>query len=70
MRDVKAIITTGWANRVELFLARAVQHYDIRDLTVIPRMRGYSFTPYEQLIIRGNETLITGNGLVDRAMDS
>lgn len=45
IRDLKPILTTGWGMGIERFLAWVFQHDDIRDLTVIPRMKGHSFAP-------------------------
>ena len=45
IRDTKLSLTTGWGMGVERFLAWVLQHDDIRDLAIIPRMKGYSFAP-------------------------
>jgi aspartyl/asparaginyl-tRNA synthetase len=45
IRDTKPALTTGWGMGVERFLAWVFQHDDIRDLTIIPRMKGSSFAP-------------------------
>ncbi|KAK2590536.1 hypothetical protein QQS21_011786 [Conoideocrella luteorostrata] len=45
MRDLKPILTTGWGMGTERFLAWVFQHDDIRDMAVVPRMKGFSFTP-------------------------
>ncbi|KAI0410758.1 putative asparaginase like 1 [Xylaria grammica] len=45
IREQKAILTTGWGMGVERFLAWVFQHDDIRDMAVIPRMKGLSFAP-------------------------
>ena len=45
IRKVKPVLTTGWGMGVERFLAWVFQHDDIRDLTIIPRIKGHSFAP-------------------------
>ncbi|KAM0563573.1 hypothetical protein ACHAPJ_001297 [Fusarium lateritium] len=45
MREQKPILTTGWGMGIERFLAWVFQHNDIRDMTIVPRMKGYSFAP-------------------------
>ncbi|KAF5019627.1 hypothetical protein F66182_8373 [Fusarium sp. NRRL 66182] len=45
MREHKPILTTGWGMGIERFLAWVFQHNDIRDMTIVPRMKGYSFAP-------------------------
>ncbi len=45
MKQTKEIQTTGWGMGVERFMAWVFQHDDIRDLAIIPRMKGYKFTP-------------------------
>lgn len=45
MRKHKPVLTTGWGMGIERFLAWAFSHNDIRDLTVVPRMKGYTFVP-------------------------
>ncbi|KAI9663920.1 MAG: hypothetical protein M1821_007411 [Bathelium mastoideum] len=45
IRNRKPILTTGWGMGIERFLAWTFQHDDIRDLTVVPRMKGLSFAP-------------------------
>lgn len=45
MRDEKPLLTTGWGMGVERFLAWVLGHDDIRDLVVMPRMKGLVFSP-------------------------
>ena len=45
MRDVRPLLTTGWGMGIERFLAWVLGHDDIRDLAVMPRMRGMEFVP-------------------------
>jgi len=45
MKKTKEILTTGWGMGVERFMAWVFQHDDIRDLAIIPRMKGYKFAP-------------------------
>lgn len=45
IRDRKSILTTGWGMGIERFLAWVLKHNDIRDLTMVPRMKGFRFTP-------------------------
>lgn len=44
--ETKLISTTGWGMGVEHFLAWALQHDDIRDMTAVPRIKGLSFAPW------------------------
>ncbi|KAI9651772.1 MAG: hypothetical protein M1829_002448 [Trizodia sp. TS-e1964] len=43
IRDTNPVLTTGWGMGVERFLAWVLQHNDIRNLAIIPRMKGHSF---------------------------
>lgn len=45
IRDQKPVLTTGWGMGIERFLAWVFAHDDIRDLTLVPRMKGFSFAP-------------------------
>ena len=45
MRDKKPLLTTGWGMGTERFLAWVLGHDDIRDLAVMPRMKGVEFVP-------------------------
>ncbi|KAI1175825.1 hypothetical protein F4777DRAFT_548715 [Nemania sp. FL0916] len=45
MRDIQQIQTTGWGMGIERFLAWAFQWTDIRDLALVPRMKGSRFAP-------------------------
>jgi hypothetical protein len=48
IRDTKPVLTRGWRMGVERFLAWVLQHDDIRDLTIIARMKGDMFAPQFQ----------------------
>jgi len=43
MRDQKEMRTTGWGMGIERFLAWVLRHDDIRDLVIMPRMKGTDF---------------------------
>lgn len=43
MRDQKMMRTTGWGMGMERFLAWVLRHDDIRDLVIMPRMKGTEF---------------------------
>jgi len=45
LREHKLILTTGWGMGIERFLAWAFRHDDIRDMTIVPRMKGLRFAP-------------------------
>lgn len=45
IRKQKPILTTGWGMGIERFLAWVFQHDDIRDMTIVPRMKGFTFAP-------------------------
>lgn len=45
IRDIRPILTSGWGMGTERFLAWVFQHNDIRDMAIIPRMKGFSFAP-------------------------
>lgn len=45
IRNMKALQTTGWVLGVEQFLAWVLQHDDIRDISIIPRLKGSRFAP-------------------------
>jgi aspartyl/asparaginyl-tRNA synthetase len=49
MRDQKEIKTTGWGMGIERFLAWVFKHDDIRNLVVMPRMKGTEFSVYLSL---------------------
>ncbi|KAL8291008.1 hypothetical protein RB600_006476 [Gaeumannomyces tritici] len=42
IRELKPILTTGWGMDIERFLAWVFQHDDVRDMTLVPRMEGFS----------------------------
>jgi len=43
MRDQKEMRTTGWGICIERFLALVLRHDDIRNLVIMPRMKGTEF---------------------------
>jgi beta-aspartyl-peptidase (threonine type) len=45
MRDIQRIQTTDWGMGLERFLAWAFQWTDIRDLAIVPRIKGTGFAP-------------------------
>lgn len=45
IREEKHVLTSGWGIGVERFLAWVLHHDDIRDLTIIPRLKGFTFAP-------------------------
>lgn len=45
MRRVKELNTTGWGIGSERFLAWILQHYDIRDIQLLPRLKGMLCAP-------------------------
>ncbi|KAK4182081.1 hypothetical protein QBC35DRAFT_479397 [Podospora australis] len=45
IREHKPLLTTGWGMGIERFVAWVFQHNDIRNMTIIPRMKGISFAP-------------------------
>ena len=45
IREKQELQTTGWGMGVERFLAWVLGHDDIRDLAVIPRLKGMRFQP-------------------------
>lgn len=45
MRQVKPILTSGWGMGTERYLCWLLQHDDIRDMHIIPRMKGMKFMP-------------------------
>lgn len=45
MRDMKPMRTTGWGIGTERLLAWLLNHDDIRDLAIIPRLKGMVFAP-------------------------
>ncbi|KAK2036573.1 putative asparaginase like 1 [Colletotrichum somersetense] len=45
MRHVKPLTTTGWGIGTERFLAWVMQHDDIRDIQLLPRLKGVECAP-------------------------
>ncbi|CAF3283787.1 unnamed protein product [Rotaria sp. Silwood2] len=45
MRRVKPLLTSGWGMGTERFLCWLLQHDDVRDMHVIPRLNGITFLP-------------------------
>nr|XP_040047533.1 uncharacterized protein LOC120828190 [Gasterosteus aculeatus aculeatus] len=45
MRQVKPLQTSGWGMGTERYLCWLLQHDDIRDLHIIPRMKGAKYMP-------------------------
>jgi beta-aspartyl-peptidase (threonine type) len=45
MRKVKELKTTGWGIGSKRFLAWVLQHDDIRDIQLLPRLKGIECTP-------------------------
>lgn len=45
MRQVKPLLTSGWGMGTERYLCWLLQHDDIRDIHIIPRMKGVKYMP-------------------------
>lgn len=45
MRQVKPLFTSGWGMGTERYLCWLLQHDDIRDIVIIPRMKGIKYMP-------------------------
>uniref|UniRef100_A0A146P7J7 Isoaspartyl peptidase/L-asparaginase n=2 Tax=Fundulus heteroclitus TaxID=8078 RepID=A0A146P7J7_FUNHE len=45
MRKEKPLLTSGWGMGTERYLCWLLQHDDVRDLHIIPRMKGVKFMP-------------------------
>lgn len=45
MRQVKPLLTSGWGMGTERYLCWLLQHDDIRDIVIIPRMKGIKYMP-------------------------
>lgn len=45
MRQVKPILTSGWGMGTERYLCWLLQHNDVRDVQIIPRMKGVKYMP-------------------------
>uniref|UniRef100_A0A8C7XJX7 Aminoacyl-transfer RNA synthetases class-II family profile domain-containing protein n=1 Tax=Oryzias sinensis TaxID=183150 RepID=A0A8C7XJX7_9TELE len=45
MRQVKPLLTSGWGMGTERYLCWLLQHNDVRDLHIIPRLKGKKYMP-------------------------
>lgn len=45
MRKAKPLLTSGWGMGTERYLCWLLQHDDVRDLHIIPRMKGIKYMP-------------------------
>uniref|UniRef100_A0A1A7XEY9 Isoaspartyl peptidase/L-asparaginase n=2 Tax=Nothobranchiidae TaxID=405002 RepID=A0A1A7XEY9_9TELE len=45
MRQVKPLLTSGWGMGTERYLCWLLQHDDVRDMQIIPRMKGMKHMP-------------------------
>ncbi|KAK7926033.1 hypothetical protein WMY93_008343 [Mugilogobius chulae] len=45
MRQVQPLLTSGWGMGTERYLCWLLQHDDIRDMHIIPRMKGMKYMP-------------------------
>ncbi|CAN9505162.1 unnamed protein product [Ophioblennius macclurei] len=45
MRQVKPLLTSGWGMGTERYLCWLLQHDDVRDIQIIPRMKGVKYMP-------------------------
>ncbi|KAM8825567.1 uncharacterized protein ACB058_021431 [Synchiropus picturatus] len=45
MRRVKPLLTSGWGMGTERYLCWLLRHHDIRDMHIIPRMKGVKYMP-------------------------
>ncbi|XP_039682185.1 uncharacterized protein LOC120575455 [Perca fluviatilis] len=45
MRQVKPLLSSGWGMGTERYLCWLLQHDDIRDIHIIPRMKGMKYMP-------------------------
>ncbi|KAK5621060.1 hypothetical protein CRENBAI_014584 [Crenichthys baileyi] len=45
MRTVKPLLTSGWGMGTERYLCWLLQHDDVRDLHIIPRVKGMKYMP-------------------------
>ncbi|XP_068193986.1 uncharacterized protein si:ch211-256m1.8 [Antennarius striatus] len=45
MRQVKPLLTSGWGMGTERYLCWLLQHDDVRDMHIIPRMKGMKYMP-------------------------
>ncbi|XP_036408698.1 uncharacterized protein LOC118794546 [Megalops cyprinoides] len=45
MREIKPLLTSGWGMGTERFLCWLLQHNDVRDMHIIPRMKAKKYMP-------------------------
>ncbi|XP_061606466.1 uncharacterized protein si:ch211-256m1.8 [Phyllopteryx taeniolatus] len=45
MREVKPLLTSGWGMGTERYLCWLLQHNDVRDIQIIPRLKGNKYMP-------------------------
>jgi asparaginyl-tRNA synthetase len=45
MRDAKPLRTSGWGMGMERVLAWILQHDDVRDVQLLPRLKGLEIAP-------------------------
>ncbi|XP_077414486.1 uncharacterized protein LOC144044133 [Vanacampus margaritifer] len=45
MREVKPLLTSGWGMGTERYLCWLLQHDDVRDIQIIPRLKGNKYMP-------------------------
>lgn len=45
MREVKPLLTSGWGMGTERYLCWLLQHDDVRDIVIIPRLKGKKYMP-------------------------
>ncbi|XP_037111702.1 uncharacterized protein LOC119125375 [Syngnathus acus] len=45
MREVKPLLTSGWGMGTERYLCWLLQHHDVRDIQIIPRLKGKKYMP-------------------------
>ncbi|XP_051905816.1 uncharacterized protein si:ch211-256m1.8 [Hippocampus zosterae] len=45
MREVKPLLTSGWGMGTERYLCWLLQHNDVRDTQIIPRLKGHKYMP-------------------------
>uniref|UniRef100_A0A914XXN7 Aminoacyl-tRNA synthetase class II (D/K/N) domain-containing protein n=1 Tax=Panagrolaimus superbus TaxID=310955 RepID=A0A914XXN7_9BILA len=44
-RKVKPLKTSGWEMETERYICWIFQHYDIRDIAILPRLNGLKYLP-------------------------
>lgn len=45
MRRIKPLKTSGWGLGSERFICWVMQHDDVRDIQILPRLKGTKFVP-------------------------